>query len=236
MRKHVAKVVVASEPGGNIDLVRQLTEEAVNGGADAIALLGSLAPKAKSPNIYGDLLKALAEPRLPAFYIPGPEDVPFSAFLRQAANFELVLSFVRGVHGTFALAPGYVVFAGLGGTILDNPESPRDETHGLRYPGWEAEYRLKFLQDMKDYEKIFMFATPPEHKGQHQTGSSVVAELVKTHNPRLVLIAGREQKQILLGNSLIVCPGMLTDGQFVFANVRSQEVVPGVLERARQTA
>src|SRR5258708_2147335 len=111
MRKHVVKVVVASEPGGNIDLVRRLTEEAVTGGADAIALLGSLAPKAKSPKIYGDLLKALAEPRLPAFYIPGPEDVPFSTFLRQAANFELVLSFVRGVHGTFALAPGYVVFA-----------------------------------------------------------------------------------------------------------------------------
>ena len=153
-------------PGlANIEAVRQLAWEACDLGAGAIALLGNLTPKNTDPREYAEVLRALSEVRLPAFYVPGPEDAPFSEFQREAASFEVVYPNVRGVHGTFAMSPGQVVWSGMGGTIEDHPDTIRDEVGALCYPGWEVEYRLKFLQELKDYQKVFMFTTFPEHKG-----------------------------------------------------------------------
>jgi hypothetical protein len=49
----------------------------------------------------------------------------------------------RDVHGIAAFAPGgHLVVAGMGGAIDDDPDAPREEVGELRYPRWEAEYRL----------------------------------------------------------------------------------------------
>ena len=169
----------------------------------------------------------LAVTRLPTFYIPGSEDAPIYEYLREAANMEIVSPSLRGVHATFAFAPGYIVFTGIGGTVIDDPHMIREELETLRYPGWEVEYRLKFLGELKDYQKVFLFSTPPEHKGFHEQGSTVLAELIKTYQPRLVLVSGKELKHEMLGTSLLVIPGSLAEGNFSVIDLRQHTVETG---------
>ena len=70
---------------------------------------------------------------LPAFYVPGPGDVPFSAYLREAHNTEVVFP---SMHGTLAVADGFhLVFAGMGGEVADEPHHEREERRRLTYPG-----------------------------------------------------------------------------------------------------
>lgn len=236
MRKSMPKIIAASGPSGSVEAVRQLAREACDVGAGVIALLGSLTPKNKDPREYAEVLKALSEAQLPAFYIPGPEDAPFSAFLREAANFEVVYPKVRGVHGTFSIAPGHVVWSGMGGTIEDHPDTIRDEVGALRYPGWEVAYRLKFLQELKDYQNVFMFTTFPEHKGRHEKGSAVLAEIIKTYNPRLVLVGGGEPRHETVGKSLLVALGCLAEGNFTVIDFRKREVTARTLREPAKAA
>src|SRR5258706_15236570 len=212
MRKHVSKILATSEPLGNLEEVERLVKKVADTDADVIVVLGSLASKSATTRAYGKLFKMLAETRLPTFYIPGPEDVPIYEYLREAANIEIVYPYLRGVHGTFAFAPGYIVFTGMGGTVEDDPHMIREELETLRYPGWEAEYRLKFLNELKDYQKVFLFSTPPEHKGFHEQGSPTLAELINTYKPRLMLVGGKELKHEVLETSFWAMPGGLSVG------------------------
>jgi uncharacterized protein len=227
MRKHVSKILATSEPLGHLEEVERLAKKVADTEAEAIAVLGSLASKSATPRAYGKLFKMLAETGLPTFYIPGPEDVPIDEYLREAANIEIVYPSLRGVHGTFAMAPGYIVFTGLGGTVIDDPQMRREELETLRYPGWEVEYRLKFLEELKDYQKVFLFSTPPEHKGFHEPGSATLAALIKSYKPRLVLVNGKEPKRELLGTSLVVMPGSLAEGNFSIIDLRQHAVETG---------
>ena len=111
MRKSTSKILAASGPSGMFESVLQLGQAAGDLGASAIALLGSLTPRTADPREYAQILKALSEARLPAFYIPGPEDAPFSEFLREAASFEVVYPHVRGIHASFAMGPGHFVWS-----------------------------------------------------------------------------------------------------------------------------
>jgi hypothetical protein len=229
MRKHTSKIIVAAEPDGHVDFVARLAEQAVDSNADVVVLLGSLASKPQQPKTHLALLKALAESRLPAFYIPGPNDAPLREFLQEAASSEMAFPYVHGVHDTFALAPGHVLFVGMGGAILDQGEAMPDETESLAYPGWEVEYRLKFLQEIKDYEKVFLFTTFPEHKGSNLPGSSALAEVIKTYKPRLVLIGGTQRRTATLGTSLVIAPGSLVHGNFSVVDLKTGEAKPGLL-------
>ena len=227
MRKHVSKLLATSEPLGHLEEVERLAKKVADTDTEAIAVLGSLASKSVTPRAYGKLFKMLAETGLPTFYIPGPEDVPIDEYLREAANIEIVYPSLRGVHGTFAIAPGYIVFTGLGGTVIDDPQMRREELETLRYPGWEVEYRLKFLEELKDYQKVFLFSTPPEHKGFHEPGSATLAALIKSYKPRLVLVNGKEPKRELLGTSLVVMPGSLAEGNFSIIDLHQHAVETG---------
>lgn len=84
--------------------------------------------------------------------------------------------------------------------------------------------RLKFLSELKDYQKVFLSSTPPEHKGLHEPGSTVLAELINSYKPRLVLVSGKEPKRELLGTSLVVMVGSLTEGDFSIIDLREQTV------------
>ena len=128
---------------------------------------------------------------------------------------------VRGLHGTAAFAPDTeVVFAGMGGEISDNPDTPRDEQSRLRYPRWEAAYRLKVLNLLDYNELVMLFASAPAHKGHNTPGSEAVAELVGTYRPRLVVCGGPRGVEIL-GTSLVVAPGSLAGGQYAMAEVHA---------------
>jgi hypothetical protein len=129
-------------------------------------------------------------------------------YLREAHNIEVVFPELHGVHGTFAMGRHFLV-AGMGGEIVDDPDAERDEQSRLRYPGWEAEYRLKAVREFDEHQKAFLFATPPAHKGLREPGSEVLAELINTYRPRVVITGGDEARSEQLGKALIVAPGNL---------------------------
>ena len=142
---------------------------------------------------------------------------------------EVVFPNLRGVHGTCTLQR-HVLFAGMGGEIEDDPDAERDEQRRLRYPAWEAEYRLKLVGELDQYQRVFLFSTPPAHKGLGVRGSQVLAELVNTHRPRVVITAGSERGSELLGNTLVVAPGSLVAGEYAVVDLRERRVVEHTLE------
>ncbi|HWP35561.1 MAG TPA: heat-stable protein [Thermodesulfobacteriota bacterium] len=223
MRRLIRKLVAAAGPAREPQTVERLVACALDAGADALAILGGLAPGEQAPRDYRRLLHSLAQANLPTFFVPGAEDAPIQEYLQEAYNIEIVYPFMHGVHGTFALGPGSVVVAGMGGEIVDDPKTPRDEVGRLRYPGWEVEYRLKVLEELKDYQRIFLFATPPAHKGLREPGSEVLAEMVKSYKPRLVLFPGAP-RQAHLGSALLAAAGRLEEGECTLVDVQESSV------------
>ena len=48
---------------------------------------------------------------------------------------------------------------------MDDPHHEREELEQLSYPGWEVEYRLKILRELKDYPKVFLLRHPSSPQG-----------------------------------------------------------------------
>jgi uncharacterized protein len=218
-RRRVTRILCAADAGCG-DGVERLVDVAEDREIDAVVLVGDLCTEGAEG--YRALFKALARSGLPTYWVPGPGDAPVHDYLREAHNMEVAFPFLHGVHGTVAFGPGYVLFAGLGGEVSDDPNGPREEQERLRYPRWEPEYRLKLLRELKDYQLVLAFWTPPEHKGLGRGGSEVVAELINTYSPRIV-VCGGERATVTLGRSLVVAPGRLGDGNYAIADVRERE-------------
>jgi uncharacterized protein len=230
--RQIRTILAAAEPKGAVDELARLVGQVEHTGADAIALLGSLTNgDGDQQSAHRALLKTLGPARVRTFWVPGPLDAPIAAYLRESYNIETVFPLLRGVHGTLALSEDYVLFAGMGGEIVDNPDAEREEHRALRYPGWEVEYRLKVCQALShEYPMVFLFTTVPAHKGSDQPGSQVLAELIKTYNPRVVLVAGGQGvRRELLGNSLVVFPGTLAEGEYALVDLHQRTVEPAKL-------
>jgi Icc-related predicted phosphoesterase len=230
-RQHVNRILCAGQPGGSPEAVERLLAVAEDEGVQATALIGELAG---SSDDFRLLFRRLARASHPVFWIPGPGDAPADRYLRESYNIEVAFPLLRGVHGTAAFTPeDNVVFAGMGGEISDDPDTPRDERERLRYPRWEAEYRLKVLGLLDYNELVMLFASAPAHKGRNVPGSDAVAELVGTYRPRLV-VCGGERGIELLGKSLVVAPGLLSEGHYAVADLHARTAEPGELSVAAQ--
>jgi hypothetical protein len=229
MARGVRRLIAVAGVSGEIRRLEQLFEEVPGSGADAVAVVGDLGAPWSKADTYRAIFRVLGEGDLPTFWVPGPTDAPLGDYFRESYNVEVTYPFLHGVHGTVALAPGNVLFAGMGGEIADDPETIRAEEALLRYPGWEVEYRLKVIREFDAPEQVFLFTTPPAHKGLHEPGSEVLAELIKTHNPRLVIVAGEEPAQEELARTLVVCPGRLDRGHYAFVDLRTRSVEAATL-------
>ena len=142
---------------------------------------------------------------------------------------EIAFPRLRGIHGTAAIADGQVLFAGMGGEIVDDPDAPRVEESMLRYPGWEAEYRLQLIDQFDQPVRVLLFATRPAHKGLHELGSEVVAELIKTYAPKVAIVAGEGAAEERLGTSLVISPGRLDLGIYSVIDIHDGSVEVGEL-------
>jgi Icc-related predicted phosphoesterase len=229
MAKHIQKVLAVGGLNGEVELLETLFEELSDEPVDAVTVVGDLGAPWSKAETYRTLFKALGRAGRPAFWIPGANDAPLGDYLRESYNMEIAYPKLRGVHATVAIGPDHVLFAGIGGDIVDHPETVRSEEALIRYPGWEAEYRLKVVGEFKDYAKVFMFATRPAHKGLHEPGSEVLAELVNTYRPRIVVTSGDEQSEERLGKSLIVSPGRLDQGSYALIDFHNSAVEFGTV-------
>lgn len=223
--EHVNRILCAAGPDGSVESIERLLEVAAEGEAQAVALVGDLGNGHEGP---GKVLHALARSPQPVYWVPGPRDAPAGRYLREAYSIEIACQQLRGVHGTAALGPdGLIVFAGMGGAISDDPDvSVREEDACLRYPRWEAAYRLKVLGALDYNELVMLFATPPAHKGRAVPGSDAVAELIGTYRPRLAVSGGGPRIEEI-GRSLVVAPGSLAEGCYVFADLHARSAEAG---------
>lgn len=74
---------------------------------------------------------------------------------------------------------------------------------------------------------MFLFSSSPAHKGLHgagSAGSETLAELIKTYNPRLVVIAQEGATEMLIGKSLVVSPGRLDRDQYALVDLHDLAV------------
>ena len=222
--QRVSRILCASEPQGASDALQRLGQLASDGDVQAIAIAGDLGIGEERSDSYRALFRTLGETGLPAYWVPGPQDAPIADYLREAHNMELVFPSLRGVHGTAALTPdGHVLVGGIGGHVSDDPEAPREEMSALRYPRWEAEYRLKILREFDELLTVLLFATPPAHRAHGDRGSDGIKELVGTYRPRLV-VCGGERSTELIGRSVVVAPGRLAEGHYAIADLHTHDV------------
>jgi Icc-related predicted phosphoesterase len=221
--ERVTRILCAANPSGSVEALEALFEATQDSRVDAVALVGNLGGSDGGESLRS-IFKALARTQRHTYWVPGPNDAPIESYLREAANIEVVAQSLRGVHGGVAFsADGQLVFAGFGGEVSDELDAPRDEIDHLRYPRWEAEYRLKVLHELDEHQFVLLFWTPPAHKGLNRPGAEVLAELIATHRPRLAVSAGEQGKE-MIGRTLIVSPGNLQDGEYAIADVHSHDV------------
>jgi uncharacterized protein len=137
--RRIRRILAAAEPRGDIGRLTQLLELAQPAEADAIALLGDLTGDGDTKP-YRDILKALGAARLQTFWVPGPRDAPLASYLRESYNLEAVFSFLHGIHGTIALSPDYVLFAGMGGetSTTRKPSGRSRPRSGIRAGRWST--------------------------------------------------------------------------------------------------
>jgi Icc-related predicted phosphoesterase len=221
---HLNKLLAVGAINGAVEPLEQLLGTMPELDVDVVVAVGDLTAAWQKADAYRAVFKAFGKAGKPTFWVPGPVDAPIGDYLRESANIETVYPFLHGVHGTFALGPGPTLFAGLGGEIVDDPDTMRVEEATLRYPGWEVEYRLKFIRELKDYPRVLLFTTPPAHKGLHGPGSEVLAELINTYRPRLAFVAGEHPTEELLGKTHVVCPGSIGQGHYVTVDFRGPTV------------
>jgi Icc-related predicted phosphoesterase len=225
--QQITRILCAAEPRGDAAAVERLLQTAAERQPHAVAIVGDLAAGGTRAS-HRALFGALGAGGLPTFWVPGPCDAPVAHYLREAHDMGIVHPMVHGVHGTAALAPdGHLVFAGLGGEIDDDPDAQREEVDRLRYPRWEAEYRLRIIGDF-DQQPVLLFATAPAHKGRDVPGSEVVAELAATYRARLLVCSGEPMTE-MIGRTLVVAPGSLASGRFAVVDLHTREVETGEL-------
>ncbi len=229
MRKHVRRVLATTNVAGNTEYLNRLTEVVDSADIDAVALIGNLADPNTQDKVaqYKAIFKIAGHFHVPVFYIPGAKDVPLYQYLREAYNIELVFPMLKGVHGKVAFGPGHIAFVGMGGHILDDEHVTPEEHEELRYPGWMVEYELKILNELKDYVKVFLFSTPPSHKGMNRDGSTTLEELIKTFAPVAAIVDDKEFYHEFLGTTLVVSPGKLAEGDYAVVDLRRRKVETG---------
>ncbi len=177
----------------------------------------------------GRFFQVLSSLGVPACLVPGRTDAPERLFLQAACNAEIVAARIYNVHRSFAPLGGNWIAAGFGGEIT---EEERDHDFFLRYPGWEAQFSLEFLRHL-DQDRILVFHTPPadELLGRPTGGHQIVGHILKTYSPRIAFCAspGGRRGKLTLGNTLVVFPGRLAEGDYAIVDTKERMVAFGDL-------
>jgi Icc-related predicted phosphoesterase len=203
------------------------------------ALAEGRAPRADLPEVARErdndaqslnrFFGALSSLGVPVCVVPGRTDAPERLFLQAACNAEIVAARIYNVHRSFASLGSNWIAAGFGGEIT---EEERDHEFFLRYPGWEAQFSLEFLRHL-DQDRILLFHTPPadELEGRPTGGHQIVSHILKTYSPRIAFCAppGHRRGKLMLGNTLVVFPGRLADGDYAVVDTKERTVAFGDL-------
>jgi Icc-related predicted phosphoesterase len=154
--------------------------------------------------------------------VPGEWDAPERRVVSIMAGQEWAEHHLACIHGMH-VARGELALAGFGGRIT---EREREVESALRYPGWEARYRLAFLTQLDQPLLVLVFHTPPARVREldvvdgQPAGSEAVTELIGTWSPKVAVVAGDRPGQQLYAATVVVSPGRLDRGEYAVFDAR----------------
>lgn len=183
----------------------------------------------KAVEAYEAFFDAMGTLDIPVFVVPGYLDAPERLYLQASLNHEVVEPNVHMVHRSFVPIPGEnLAVTGFGGSINDRDE--RENRLVLLYPDWEALFAFEFLRQVKQ-RPFFVFHTPPRRgtidldRGEH-VGQHVVEELIKTYRPPYAVVGTARDGQgtTMIGTTLVINPGPLSDGHYAILDTHTDNV------------
>jgi Icc-related predicted phosphoesterase len=159
------------------------------------------------------------------FVVPGYNDAPEALYFKTVYSYANIYPNLRTVHEMmFREDPFWV--AGFGGDITlseDNRELV------LQYSSTWAEFSLRRLEYFPG-EKILLFHSPPVCRldvsnGEHY-GILLINEIIERVSPQLVMCgrAKSGQGMVKLGNTVVVNPGPLCEGNYAIIDYPSLEI------------
>jgi Icc-related predicted phosphoesterase len=211
----------------------RLPEVVRNTDIDAVVFAGNIPgpePRRDSARSFQRFFEVLSSLETPAFLVPGKNDAPERLFPQAAFNAEIVAAGVFMVHRSFApLGRNYLV-AGFGGEITDGR---REDESSLKYTSWEAQFSLEFLRHL-DQDKLLIFHTAREEEFDDvapSKGHEAVSRIIKTYSPPFAICSrgGGSKGKLTVGNTLIVCPGRLSNGDYAVLDTAERKVAFGNL-------
>lgn len=221
------KILACSDWQGSPEALLAFLDLAEIEEPNLVAFLGNILPQEPQDfGFYRSFYEGLKMEEAPVALIPGKLDAPLDRYLaltltevRSSTNLHLV-------HRSFFHLGRDFVVAGFGGEIT---KDEREERYLIRYPRWEAESAFEFLREIPQENRIFLFHSLPighlDQEGGKHTGSLSVNHLVKFWAPRLALCgSARSPGKEWVGDSLVVCPGALREGNAAIINTRTHAV------------
>jgi Icc-related predicted phosphoesterase len=180
--------------------------------------------------LYVRFLAILGDLDLPCYLVPGHLDAPERLFLQASLNHEAVAPGVVQVHRSFAQLGRNFVVAGFGGRLT---EDTRETVWAIECPSWEAELGFDFLRRL-DQDQMLLLHMPPTgtdldlENGKH-VGAPVVNTLIKMYHPKVVFCghALDGQGKTIIGTSLVVNPGPLSQGYYALVDTKEEKVYFG---------
>ncbi len=225
------KLLAVGGVNGAVEPLAQALED-VTDDVVAIAVVGDLGGPLSTPETYRNVFRTLGRAERTTYWIPGATDIALRHYLHDTSGLEIAFPQLHGVHGRVVDGPDHILYAGMGGEIVDGAEDPPPGDE-LRYAGREAVSRLREIAEFKEHPLVLLFTTQPAHKGSRAPGSEAVAELIKTYRPRLAIVAGDGVSEERLGTTLVVCPGRIDRGQYAVIGLHDLAIEVGdVTERA----
>ena len=188
---------------------------------------------AEEARAYRRFIEELARFRGTVRVVPGHRDAPFDSFLRSVLREARAAPHVGLVHQSFINAGRDFVLVGFGGDITAD-----ERETGLvnRFPAWEMEYHFEIMEHLPQ-EPILLTHYPPLAEetdvmdGRH-VGSPELRELIENYRPAYVFCGHAHGSQGIeaVGESIIINPGTITEGNYAILNTRKETVRFNMLE------
>jgi uncharacterized protein len=223
------RILACAHLNGALDRLSELRGAVEAERPDLVVFAGNLVAAdrpAASPDVEARALHRavheLAALPCPVAIVPGEHDAPERRMMPILASQEWAEHRLLCVHGMPAVM-GELAVGGFGGRIT---EHEREVESAVRYPAWEARYRMAFLTQVDQALLVLVFHTPPARvhdldlvHGRH-TGSEAVTELIGTWSPKVAVVAGHHAARGLYAATVVVSPGRLDHGEYTVFDPR----------------
>jgi Icc-related predicted phosphoesterase len=164
--------------------------------------------------MWKDFFAGLGKLGVVAALVPGASDVPLREFLQLAKDAEIDHPNIRVAHATL-FEEGNLALCGLAGDLTEAEDRSEDR---LCYARASADYFLRTLWRVDPPYKVLLLSVTPHGKLGGETGNRICDEFIDSYHPSLCLVAGATERRGFerIAHTLIINPGRLADGSFVW--------------------